>query len=146
MKMSLQQANLSDPVTLILLIISVVLVTIVLYISARLIAGKKETDTGYIVRLLVIAIIIVLLVALVIGALVGAISGIPFIATAAAQLVPVLIYLAIVYLIKYILIPEKVDSTRWNASIWIALITLFLIYLINAIAIALEFPPLITGV
>jgi uncharacterized membrane protein len=58
----------------------------------------------------------------------------------------VLIYLAIVYLIKYILIPEKADSTKWNASIWIAVITLFLIYLINAIAVFLGFPPLITGV
>ena len=146
MKMILQQSDLSDPVTLILLIISVVLVALCLYVSARLIAGKKETDSGYIIRLLVIAVIIVLLVALVIGALIGAVSAIPFIATAAAQLVPVLIYLAIVYLIKYLLIPEKADSTKWNASIWIGVITLFLIYLINAIAIFLTFPPLITGV
>jgi hypothetical protein len=146
MNMILQQADLSDPVTLILLIISVILVAIVLYIGARLIAGKKETDSGYIIRLLLIAVIIVLLVALVIGAIVGAVSPIPFIATAAAQLVPVLIYLAIVYLIKYLLIPEKADSTKWNASIWIGVITLFLIYLINAIAVFLEFPPLITGV
>ncbi|MHA1207489.1 MAG: hypothetical protein ACTSSO_07975 [Candidatus Hodarchaeales archaeon] len=144
--MSLQQADLSDPATLILLVISIVLVTIVLYIGTRLIAGKKETDTGYIIRLLLIAVIIAILVAIVIGAIVGAVSPIPFVDTAAAQLVPVLIYLAIVYLIKYLLIPEKADSTKWNASIWIAVITLFLIYLINAIAIALTFPPLITGV
>ncbi|MHA2216371.1 MAG: hypothetical protein ACXACY_10555 [Candidatus Hodarchaeales archaeon] len=56
--MTLQQADLSDPVTLILLIISVILVAIVLYIGAHLIAGKKETDSGYIIRLLLIAIII----------------------------------------------------------------------------------------
>jgi len=146
MNMILQQADLSDPVTLILLIISVVLVAIFLYISARLIAGKKETDTGYIIRLLLIAVIIVLLVALVIGAIVGAVSSIPFISDAAAQLVPVLIYLAIVYLIKYILIPEKADSTKWNASIWIAVLTLFLIYLVDALVIALGFSSLITGV
>ena len=144
--MILQQANLNDPATLILLIISVILVAIVLYISTRLIAGKKETDTGYIIRLLLIAVIVVLLVALVIGAIVGAVASIPLIATAAAQLVPVLIYLAIVYLIKYLLIPEKAYHTNWNASIWIAVITLFLIYLINALAIALGFPPLISGV
>jgi hypothetical protein len=146
MNMILQQADLSDPVTLILLIISVVLVAIFLYISARLIAGKKETDTGYIIRLLLIAVIIVLLVALVIGAIVGAVSSIPFISDAAAQLVPVLIYLAIVYLIKYVLIPEKADSTTWNASIWIAVLTLFLIYLVDALVIALGFSSLITGV
>lgn len=144
--MILQQADLSDPVTLILLIISVVLVAIFLYISARLIAGKKETDTGYIIRLLLIAVIIVLLVALVIGAIVGAVSSIPFISDAAAQLVPVLIYLAIVYLIKYVLIPEKADSTTWNASIWIAVLTLFLIYLVDALVIALGFSSLITAV
>jgi hypothetical protein len=141
--MVVQQANLSDPATLILLVISIVLVAVILYIGARLIAGKKEADTGYIIRLLLIAVIIVILVAIVIGTLVGVVRDIPFIATAAAQLVPVLIYLAIVFLIKYLLIPEKAETTKWNASIWIALITLFLIYLVNAIAIFFTFPPLI---
>ena len=137
--MALQQANLSDPATLILLIISVILVAIILYLGAWLIAGKKERDTGYIIRLLLVALIIVILVAIVIGAIVGSVQGIPFIDTAASQLVPVLIYLAIVFLIKYLLIPNHEDIK----SIWIALITLFLIYLVNAIALFLTFPPLI---
>ncbi len=141
--MALQQNNTSDIETLLLLIIAVVLVTIILYFGARLIAGKKNTDTGYIIRLLVIALIIVILVAVVIGAIVGAVNEIPFVSTAAYQLVPVLIYLAIVYLLKFLLIPEKSESTNWHASVWIAVITLFLIYLINAIAIELSFPPLI---
>ena len=138
-----QQFNTGDLESVLLLIIAIVLVTIILYIGARLIAGKKDSDSGYIIRLIVIAIIIVILVAVVIGALVGAVQGIPFVEIAAARLVPVLIYLAIVYLLKYLLIPEKSESTNWHASVWIGVITLFLIYLINAIAIELDFPPLI---
>lgn len=141
--MTLQQENLSDPAMLLVLIISVILVTIILYFGTRLIAGKKEAATGYIIRLLLISLIIVILVAIIIGAIVGSVRGIPIIETAAAQLVPVLIYLAIVFLIKYLLIPGKAETTKWNASIWIALITLFLIYIVNAIAITLRFPPLI---
>ena len=141
--MALQQADLSDPITLILLIIAIILVTIILYIGTRLIAGKKETETGYIIRLLLVAAIIVILVAIVIGAIVGAVSEIPIVSDAAGQLVPVLIYLAIVFLIKYILIPEKDEVTKWNASVWIGVITLFLIYLFNALTIALDFGPII---
>lgn len=141
--MALQQTDLGDIETLLLLIIAIVLVAIILYISARLIAGKKETDSGYIIRLVLIALIIVILVAVVIGAIVGSVGDFPFISTAASQLVPVLVYVAIVYLLKYLLIPEKAEPTNWQASIWIAVITLFLIYLINAVAIELSFPPLI---
>ncbi len=99
--MTLQQENLSDPATLLVLIISVILVAVILYFGTRLIAGKKEADTGYMIRLLLISLIIVILVAIIIGAIVGSVRGIPIIETAAAQLVPVLIYLAIVFLIKY---------------------------------------------
>ena len=110
--MALQQINVDDVTTLILIIIAIILVAIILYIGTRLIAGKKETETGYIIRLLLVALLIVLLVAVVIGAVIGAIGQLdPFdpeiIAEAAAQLIPVLVYLAIVFLIKYILIPER---------------------------------------
>jgi hypothetical protein len=68
------------------------------------------------------------------------------VAEAAASLVPVLIYVAIVYLIKFILIPEKGEVTKWTASVWIGVITLFLIYLFNAITTSLGFPTIIGGV
>ncbi len=139
MKMALQQSDLGDPVTLLLLIIAIILVAFILYLGARLIAGKKETETGYIIRLLMIAFIIVILVAVVVGAIVRSVSSIAFVRDAAAQIVPVLIYLAIVFLVKYLLIPEKAETTKWNASIWIALLTLFLIFLVNVIG--LEFFP-----
>jgi hypothetical protein len=63
--LALQQTDFSDVETLLLLLIAIVLVTIILYIGARLIAGKKDSDTGYIIRLVLIAIIIVILVAVV---------------------------------------------------------------------------------
>ncbi len=144
--MALQQADLSNPITLILLILAIILVAIILYLGTRLIAGKKETETGYIIRLFLVAAIIVILVAIIIGAIVGSVSGILLVNTAASQLVPVLIYLAIVFLIKYILIPEKDDVTKWSTSIWIGVITLFLIYLFNALTDLLFQTPIISGV
>ncbi|MFX0172134.1 MAG: hypothetical protein ACFE9L_09450 [Candidatus Hodarchaeota archaeon] len=144
-----QDIDLSDITTLILLIIAIILVTIILYIGARLIAGKKETETGYILRLLLVAVIIVLLVAIVIGAIIGAIGRLDptrIFSGAAAQLIPVLVYLAIVFLIKFLLIPERSEVTKWSASIWIAVLTLFLIYVINIIAIHLFETQIISGV
>jgi len=138
--MALQQVNLNDLTTWILLIIAIILVAIILYISARLIAGKKETETGYIIRLLLVALIVVVLVAVVIGSVIGALGRLDptnIFSGAAAQLIPVLIYLAIVFLIKFLLIPEKGEETKWNASIWIGVITLFLIYVFDIIAFQL---------
>lgn len=147
--MTLQQADLTDITTIILLILAIILVAIILYLGTRLIAGKKETDTGYIIRLLLVAALIVLLVAIVIGAVIGAIAQFDItgiFSTAAAQLIPVLIYLAIVYLIKFLLIPEKGDVTKWSASVWIGVITLFLIYVFNILTSQLFGTPIITGV
>jgi hypothetical protein len=147
--MILQEVDLSDITTLILLVIAIILVAIILYIGARLIAGKKETETGYIIRLLLVAVIIVLLIAIVIGAIIGAIGQLDptdIFSGAAVQLVPVLVYLAIVFLIKFLLIPERGEVTKWSASIWIAVLTLFLIYVFNIIAVQVFSTPIISGV
>ncbi|MFW9903969.1 MAG: hypothetical protein ACFFFH_06515 [Candidatus Thorarchaeota archaeon] len=149
--MALQQIDVDEIAALILIIIAIILVAIILYIGTRLIAGKKETETGYIIRLLLVALLIVLLVAVVIGAVIGAIGQLepfdpPIITGAAAQLIPVLVYLAIVFLIKYILIPERGEIEKWNASIWIGIITLFLIYLFNIITTQFFQTPIIQGV
>lgn len=146
-----QEIDFSDLTTLILLIIAIILVAIILYIGTRLIAGKKELESGYILRLLLVALIVVLLVAVVIGAVIGSIDQLdptdpPIFAGAAAQLIPVLVYLAIVYLIKYILIPERAETAKWNASIWIGVVTLFLIYVFNIITTQIFNTPIITGV
>ena len=147
--MALAQIDADDIMTWFLLIVAIILVTVILYLGTRLIAGKKDTETGYIIRLVLVALAIVLLVAVVIGALIGALDEIDItnvFSGAAAQLVPVLIYLAIVLLIKYILIPEMGDVTKWNTSIVIGLITLFLIYILNIITTQLFSMPIIQGV
>ncbi len=149
--MALQQINVDDITTLILIIIAIILVAIILYIGTRLIVGKKETETGYILRLLLVSLVIVLLVAVIIGAVIGGIGQLdpfdpPIFAGAAAQLIPILVYLAIVFLIKYILIPERGEIEKWNASIWIGVITLFLIYLFNIITTQFFQTPIIHGV
>ncbi len=147
--MALAQVDMNDLMTWFLLIVAIILVTIILYLGTRLIAGKKDTETGYIIRLVLVAIAIVLLVAVVIGALIGALDEIDItnvFSGAATQLVHVLIYLAIVLLIKYIIIPEMGDVTKWNTSIVIGLITLFLIYILNIITTEVFNTPIIQGV
>ena len=147
--MALQQADVDELTVLFLLIIAIILVAIILYIGTRLIAGKKEIEGGYVIRLLAVSLVIVLLVAVVIGAVVGAIGELDptdIFALAAAQLIPVLVYLAIVYLIKYILIPEKGEIMKWNASIRIGVVTLFLIYVFNIITTEFFDTPIIRGV
>jgi hypothetical protein len=147
--MALAQVDLDNLMTWVLLIIAIILVAIILYIGTRLIAGKKDTDTGYIIRLLLVAIAIVLLVAVVIGAVIGALGQLDptnIVYGAAAQLIPVLIYLAIVYLIKFVLIPERGDVTKWSASVWIGVVTLFFIYLINILTTQVFEIPIIEGV
>ncbi|UCG02042.1 MAG: hypothetical protein JSW11_20910 [Candidatus Heimdallarchaeota archaeon] len=147
--MALQQIELDEIPTLILIIIAILLVAIILYIGTRLIAGKKETETGYIIRLLLVALVIVLLVAVVIGAIIGGIGRLDptnIFSGAAAQLIPVLVYLAIIFLIKYVLIPERGEIEKWNASIWIGVVTLFLIYVFNILTTQLFRTPIIQGV
>jgi len=92
--------------------------------------------------LLIVSICIVLLVAVVVGAVVGALAGvvqpIPIIgqalATAMMQIVPVLAFVVIVYLIKIVLLPDAEASKKWFVSIWSTVITMFLIFLVNALA------------
>jgi hypothetical protein len=93
--------------------------------------------------------VIVLLVAVVIGAIIGAIGELDptnIFSGAAAQLIPVLVYLAIIFLIKYVLIPERGEIEKWNASIWIGVVTLFLIYVFNITTTLLFDIPIIRGV
>lgn len=147
--MALAQINTDDIMTWFLLIVAIILVTVILYLGTRLIAGKKDTETGYIIRLLLVAIAIVLLVAVVIGALIGALDELDItnvFSGAAAQLVPVLIYLVIVLLIQYVIIPERGDVSKWNTSIVIGLITLFLIYILNIVTTEMFNIPIIQGV
>ncbi|MHA2039727.1 MAG: hypothetical protein ACW98X_25205 [Promethearchaeota archaeon] len=144
-----QEFDANDLMTWLLLIIAIILVAVILYLGTRLIAGKKETDTGYIIRLLLVSLLIVLLVAVVIGAIIGGLGQLDptnIFSGAAAQLIPILVYLAIVLLIKYVLIPELGEMTKWNSSILIGLITLFLIYVINILTTELFSRPIIQGV
>jgi cytochrome bd-type quinol oxidase subunit 2 len=140
--------NLEDIIDLILLIIVIILVAIFLYFSLKYIAEKEDLTNEYIIRLLIVSFIIVVLVALVIGAIISILDPIPFISEAAQRIVPILIFLAIAYLIKFILIPERDDSS-WNLgweSICVAIATIFLIYLINAITFTIFDIQIISGI
>lgn len=145
--MALQQSEVDSIVQLILLIAAIILVALFLYIAIRLLTGKKETETGYLIRLLVVAAVIVILVAIVLGAIVGILSDLPLVGgilgNAAGRLMLILFYVAIIYLIRYILIPEKGELEKWTAAVWSGVIALFLVYLIDAILREVGLSPII---
>ncbi len=138
--------NVADLVTVILLVVAIILVTIFLYIAGRLVAGKKHADVGYIIRLLVIAVIAVLALPI-LGAVIDSLErvGITFDdrplgladLLGLTQLLPVIIYLALVYLIRFLMLPERHEYSQMTNSIWIAFVTLMLIFGFNALMIFL---------
>ncbi len=131
-----------DLVTVILLIVAIILVTIFLYLAGRVVAGKKHADVGYLVRLLAIAVIAVLALPI-LGAVVVSLNQISLSLNGRSlgladllglsQLIPVIIYLALVYLVRFLMLPERHEYSRLSNSIWIAFVALMLIFGFNAL-------------
>lgn len=129
-----QLPNLADTQTLIFIVIAVLLTALLLYLSTRLIAGKKETDLNYIIRLVLVSIVIFIVVfgiQAVIGSLgvLGQLSGLK-------PAIIVIIFVAIIYIVKLGVLPATHGSyDYWQRSIWISLITAILIFALNALTI-----------
>lgn len=132
----------TDLVTVILLIVAIILVMVFLYVAGRIVAGKKHADAGYLVRLLVIAVIAVLALPI-LGVMVNSLNQIALNINqrqlgladllGLSQLIPVIIYLALVYLIRFLMLPERHEYSRMTNSIWIAFVALMLIFGLNAL-------------
>ena len=119
------QTNFNDPTQLILLVIGLILTALVLYISVRIIAGKKDLDAGYFLKLFLVALIIyVALIAIV--AVIGILGSV---GTAFAQAIPILVFTAAIYIIDFLLVESK-DKDK---SVLIALITFIFLYVLNYI-------------
>ena len=119
------QTNFNDPTQLILLVIGLILTALVLYISVRIIAGKKNLDAGYFLKLFLVALIIyVALIAIV--AVIGILGSV---GTAFAQAIPILVFTAAIYIIDFLLVESK-DKDK---SVLIALITFIFLYVLNYI-------------
>ncbi len=132
----------TELITVVLLIVAIVLVTLFLYLAGRLVAGKKRMETGYLIRLLVIAVVAVLALPILISIIASldriglrmdnkelTLAGL----LGLSQLIPVIFYLGLVYLIRFLMLTERPDGVRLSNSLWIAFVTLMLIFGFNAL-------------
>jgi len=101
------------------LIISVVIVTIVLYISTRIVTKEEVLTTKYALRLIVTALAAVILVPFVEG-----IFPIGMLAILVA-------FLVLVIIIRILVIPAVSLGEEWVEAIIIAFLTVILIYVLN---------------
>ena len=133
----MQNVNTDDIVTLLLLIIAIILTALLLYLSARLIAGKSDLDTGYFIRLVLVAILIWVAI-IAVNAILGAIplSGELGLTNAAT----VIIFSIAIYLVKMFVLPATNKADSFERSLWIALLTFIFIYIVNALSGQLGYP------
>ena len=140
------QDPLADLVPVLLLIIALVLVMLMLYVSVRLITGKKDADAGYLIRLLIVALIVVIVFPAVARAIQQIISTPPldiFVNAGVGSIVAILMFVILVYVTKILLIPETASYNVWERSIWISLLSVFFILLLNAVGIVVRVGPLV---
>ncbi|MFX1598876.1 MAG: hypothetical protein ACFFC5_07405 [Promethearchaeota archaeon] len=105
-------------------VVAIAVVLIALYISVRLVAGRKSTDAPFILRLLVVAVI--------------AVFAIPALSTIASrlsipQLAPIIAFIVLIYSVRYILEVQKGQNISLSHSIWISFMCLLIILILNLI-------------
>ena len=120
------QTQFDDPIQLVLLLVGLILTALVLYLAVRIIAGKKDLDGGYFVKLFLVALIIYIAL-IAISAVIGILGDI---GTAFAQAIPILVFTAAIYIIDIVL----VESKNKDKSVLIALITFVFLYILEYIA------------
>ena len=110
------------------MVVTLLILTLVLYLSVRLICGRKKLDGGYFLRLFFVSLILVVAVEAVAAAL-AALASIVTISSMFYVFLTVGFILLIRYLIKVpsVLTQSATGDKKWQWSIWITLISLFLI-------------------
>ena len=134
-----QQQQQFDLLTTLLLLIAILLTGLILYLSTRIVTGRKNTDSGYIIKILLSAILIWILI-LLIGTLVNTLQGLSTI-SGIQQATTVIIFTGSIYIIKILILPSATGSYDvWERSIWIALFTFIFINAVNYISGSLGTP------
>ena len=129
-----------------ILVVSLLLLTLALYLGVRIICGRKKLDAGYFFRLFFISIILLVAVEAVAQAL-ATITDIFVFST----MFYIFLTIGFILVIRYLLmvpavLPHAAGSgdKYWQWSIWITIISLFLIlaiaYIIYAISSAFGQP------
>ncbi|MCK5046256.1 MAG: hypothetical protein KAS22_06730 [Candidatus Heimdallarchaeota archaeon] len=121
----------SDWYWLLILIVEILVVTLVLYVSMRLICGRKKLDASYFFRLFFVSLLLCVGVTAVANAL------LLFTASFYAPMFYVFLTIGFIFIIRYLLttpvvIPHQSHSADkyWQWSIWMTIISLAIIFLI----------------
>lgn len=101
------------------LIVSVVIVTVVLYISTRIVTKEEVLTTKYALRLIITALVAVILV--------------PFVEVIfpIGMLAILVAFLVLVIIIRVLVIPAVSLGEEWVEAIIVAFLTVILIYVLN---------------
>ncbi|MFX1486049.1 MAG: hypothetical protein ACFFBS_02905 [Promethearchaeota archaeon] len=105
-------------------IVAIAVVLAALYISVRLVAGRKTTDAPFLLRLLVVAVI--------------AVFAIPALSTIASrlsipQLAPIIAFIVLIYSVRYIVEIQKGQNISHSHAIWISFMCLLIILILNLV-------------
>lgn len=126
--MQQNQNQSGDPVQILLLIAAILLTALLLYLATRIVTGHKDTESTYMIKILLSAILIWILI-IVVGALVGALGNV------LSQAATVIIFTGAIYIVKLLIMPSASGRYDvWERSIWIALLTFIFIYIVNYIS------------
>jgi hypothetical protein len=116
-----------------IMVISILLLTLVLYLSVRLICGRKKLDGGYFLRLFLVSILLIVAVEAVAEALAALTNVFIY-----ASMFYVFLTIGFILVIRYLItvpavLPHAASGDKyWQWAIWITLISLFLILAIAA--------------
>lgn len=110
------------------MVLSILLLTLVLYLSVRLICGRKKLDGGYFLRLFLVSLLLIVAVEAVAAALAALTNPLVL-----SSMFYVFLTVGFILVIRYLLtvpavLPHAATGDKyWQWSIWITLISLFLI-------------------
>lgn len=135
----------ADPIIFILgIILGTILLGLIIYIAVLLIESKnKASDKALMIFLL--ALIVILILPPILGAVGSVLSAIGDVfmnirnaidgngANYVTQLVPIIGFLILLVLTKFFI------DIRWETSVWISLLTLFLLYILLSLIPELDF-------
>ncbi|NHJ41246.1 MAG: hypothetical protein FK731_14535 [Asgard group archaeon] len=116
-----------------IMVISILLLTLVLYLSVRIICGRKKLDGGYFLRLFLVSILLIVAVEAVAEALAALTNFFIY-----ASMFYVFLTIGFILVIRYLItvpavLPQAASGDKyWQWAIWITLISLFLILAIAA--------------
>ncbi len=123
---------------LVWLILATVIVTLIIYIAVDLVESKtKASDKKYIILLIAfLAVVVLPFIVGIIGIVLGALGNLLAMARSLidgggqnflVRLLPIIFFILLLLLIKFL-----IDMT-WESSLWVSLLTLFVLYIIYSL-------------